>query len=82
MLGASFVPFVLFVPFVALFAALLKELCDQASPTCLMTRTDAGTIVAVEVLVEGNQVAPVRIGLKFVRAKDRSSLICIFQENA
>ena len=79
MLGASFVPF---VPFVALFAALLEELCDQAGPTCLMTRTDAGTIVAVEVLVEGNQVAPVRIGLKFVRAKDWSSLICIFQENA
>src|SRR6185295_7121062 len=66
-----------------LFPALLQELGDEAGPTRLMARADAGAIVAVEVFVEGNQVAPVGIGLKFLgRAKHRPSLIVVLQKNA
>src|SRR5262249_33242112 len=42
---------------------LLDELGDQPRPA-LMTGADTGALVAVEVLVKQQQIAPVRIGLK------------------
>jgi hypothetical protein len=43
----------------------------------------AGTVVAVEVFVEGNEIAPVRISLEFCcTAKDCPSLIAVFQKDA
>src|SRR5258707_1624907 len=46
-------------------AALFKELGNESSPSGLVTRSDASSIVAVEVLVKIDAVAPVRIALKF-----------------
>src|SRR4051812_12846673 len=40
---------------------------DHAGPAGLVVRTDAGPVVAVEVLIELNQVAPMRIVLKPTR---------------
>src|SRR5437870_12654026 len=41
-----------------LLAALLEELGDEAGPARLVARADADAVVAVEVLVEQNHVAP------------------------
>jgi hypothetical protein len=68
---------------VALLAALLEKLCDQSGPACLMAGAYAGTVVAMEVFVEGNEIAPVRISLEFCcTAKDCPSLIAVFQKDA
>src|SRR5262249_10287261 len=47
-----------------LATALLQQLGHEARPPRLMARADAGAVVAVEVLVEPDQVAPVRILLE------------------
>ena len=44
-----------------LFAALLHQFCHDSGPTCLVGRTDAAAMVAVEVLMEEHQIHPVRI---------------------
>src|SRR5262245_61239994 len=44
----------------SLGAALLDQLRDQGGPAGLMARSDAGPVVAVEVLVEQEEVAEVR----------------------
>src|SRR5262245_19718029 len=49
-------------------AALLEELGDQPRPPRLVARTDARAVVAVEVLVERDQVAPVRVALEEFRS--------------
>src|SRR5215472_5411260 len=55
----------------ASLAALLEKLGHQCCPTGLMTGAEPRTIVAVEVLVEQNQIAPVRImGVNRVCAMD------------
>src|SRR5215467_9021595 len=41
---------------------------DDPGPSGLMARPEAGTVVAVEVLVEEDEVAPVRILLEFARS--------------
>jgi hypothetical protein len=41
-----------------------SSLCDKAGPTSLMARPDPGAVVPVEVLVEENVVAPVRVVLE------------------
>src|SRR5262249_60659665 len=41
------------------FTAPLEQFCYQAGPACLMIRADAGAVVAVEVFVKQNEVAPV-----------------------
>src|SRR5262249_15447991 len=52
------------------FTALLEQFCYQAGPACLMIRADAGAVVAVEVFVKQNEVAPVRIAMeKFQTAR-------------
>src|SRR5215475_12020444 len=46
------------------FSTLLKQLGDEGGPAGLMACADRRTRVAVEVLVERNQIVPVRIGLE------------------
>ena len=48
----------------SVFTKLLNELSHQASPPRLMTGTNACSIIAVEVFIEQNEIAPVGIGLK------------------
>ena len=52
----------------------LDELGHQPGPAGLMAGAQPGTVVAVEVFVEEDVVAPVGIGLEFLRAAiDRSA---------
>ena len=63
-------------------AVLLKQLCDEAGPPCLVARADARAVVAVEVFVEGNEVAPIGIGLKLLDvAEYRATLITVSQKD-
>src|SRR5947209_10257780 len=65
-----------------LLAALLEELGDEAGPARLVARADAGAVVAVEVLVEQNHVAPVRVALELLRvAEDRPAAVLAAQED-
>src|SRR5947209_15001560 len=65
-----------------LLAALLEELGDEAGPARLVARADAGAVVAVEVLVEQNHVAPVRVALELLRvAVDRPAAVPAAQED-
>src|SRR5581483_5580762 len=50
----------------ALLAALLEELGHQRRPARLVARADPGAVVPVEVLVEEDQVPPVRIALELL----------------
>ena len=47
-----------------LLAALLEELGYQAGPAGLVVGAQAGAGVAVEVFVEQNRIAPVRVGVE------------------
>ena len=47
-------------------AALLNELGNQSRPSGLVARSDASAIVAMKVLMEIDEVAPVWIVLKFL----------------
>src|SRR5262249_56373492 len=49
-------------------AEQLDQRCDEPRPAGLVRRSDAGAVVAVEVLEEENQVAPVWVGLELLRA--------------
>jgi hypothetical protein len=51
----------------ALFATLLQEFGHQRGPTRLMTGADASAVIAVEVFVKQDQIAPMRIVLKRFR---------------
>src|SRR5262245_42733569 len=47
-----------------------------------MARAEARAVIAVEVFVEQDQVAPVRIGLEFLRATvDRTPALLVAQED-
>ena len=48
--------------------ALFDEFGDEPGPAGLMACADPGSIVTVEVLVEKNKVAPVRVDLKDLHA--------------
>ena len=50
-----------------MFSTLLQQLGDERGPAGLVARADARAGVAVEVLVERNQVVPVGIGLEQLR---------------
>src|SRR5262249_60185486 len=55
-------------------AALFEQLRDDRRPSRLVTRAETLARVAVEVLVEEDQVAPVRVGLKaLTRAVHRTA---------
>src|ERR1700740_2373926 len=65
-----------------LFPPLLDEFRHQAAPPRLMARTDPRTIIAVEVFVEENQVAPMWIALKrLCFAPHRAAARTIAQKN-
>ena len=65
-----------------LLATLLQELGDERGPASLVTGANTGTVVAMEVLVEGNQIAPVWIVLKLlVGAEHGPALLSIAQED-
>src|SRR5579883_953511 len=65
----------------ALFAALLHEFGEQAGPSGLVAGADAAAVVAVEVFVEQDQVAPVGIGLELVEvAEYRAPAVAVAQE--
>src|SRR4029453_16484566 len=61
----------------------LPQLGDQGRPAGLVTGADASSVVAVEVLVEEQQIAPVRVGLEFLSAAvDGTATIGVPQEDA
>src|SRR4029453_17355029 len=63
------------------FAALLDELGHQPGPARLVVGPDAGAVVAVEVLVEEDEVAPVGIALEaFGRSVDGAPAVAATQE--
>jgi hypothetical protein len=64
-------------------ATLLDQLRNQTRPSRLMTRPDSSAIVTVEVFVEVNEIAPVRIVLEFFEAAvHRARAFCATKENA
>src|SRR5436305_11453079 len=54
----------------ALLPTLLDEFGDEARPARLMVCAQPGAVVAVKVLVEQDQVLPVRIGLELLGAAE------------
>src|SRR5271166_2194160 len=63
-------------------SALLHQLRDDAGPSGLVARSNSGSRIAVEVLMEQHQVTPVRIGLElFEIAEHRAATIFIAKEN-
>src|SRR6266568_3583906 len=61
---------------------LLQQAGDQPRPPRLVACAQAGGVVAVEVFVEGNVIAPRRITLeRFLRSEDRSPPVVIPQED-
>ena len=58
------------------FAALLEQLRDQACPTSLVTRTHSCSGISVKVLVEENEITPVRVGLKLHTSARLCGLSC------
>ena len=64
-------------------AKKLDDLSNDTGPSGLMACSKSGTIVAMEVFVKKNIVAPVRISLEFLRAAKYWSLaILIAGEDA
>lgn len=60
----------------------LDEFGNESCPTGLVTGAQPGTIVAMEVFVEADVVAPMRIVLELLRAAvDGSSAMRVAQEN-
>src|SRR3982751_6786491 len=56
---------------------------DDARPSGLVARAEARAVVAVEVLVEQNQIPPVRIGLELLGSTvDRTPPLAVAQEDA
>ena len=66
-----------------LLLRLLQHLCDESRPTRLMRSPESRAVVAVEVFVEGDVVAPERVVLEgFVSPEDRAISVRIQQENS
>src|SRR5437773_411577 len=64
------------------FPALLDQLRDEPRPSRLVARAEAGAVVAVEVLVEEDEVAPVRVLLELLAAAvDRAAAVAPAQED-
>ena len=47
-------------------AALLNHFGDQAGPSGLMIRAEAGAVVSMKKFIKKNEVAPVRIALEYL----------------
>src|SRR5690348_341192 len=60
----------------------VHDASDNARPSGLMAGTKTGAVVTVEILVEQNQIAPVRIVVELARpAVDRSLPVLILEED-
>src|SRR5271168_808297 len=65
------------------FAALLQQFGDETGPTRLMAGSESRARVPVEVLVEKQQVTPVRVSPKSLhRAMRRPPALFVAQENS
>jgi len=65
-----------------LLTALFDELGNEASPAGLMACSNSRAIVPVKILIEKDEIAPVRIALKkLVRACHGPAAVRITQEN-
>ena len=63
-------------------AAVQEQICYQARPAGLMAGTNTCPIIAVEVFIEKDQVAPMGVALEFLHASvDRSTSRLVTQEN-
>ena len=63
-------------------SALLQEPRDQRCPPGLVAGADTRSGVSVEVLVKGNQIVPVGIGLEPLdRPKDRPATPGVIEEH-
>src|SRR5207248_3600648 len=63
--------------------ALLEQFGDEAGPAGLMVGPKAGAVVAVEVFIEQNQIAPIGIALEdFGSPSDGPAARVVAQENA
>jgi hypothetical protein len=61
----------------------INQRCDRAGPAGLMARSQARTVIPVEVLKEQNEILPVGIALEFLRVSVyRPSSCLIPQENS
>ena len=49
------------------------HLAIERSQAGLMARAEPGAVIAMEVFIKENVVAPVRIGLKFLRAAEKGA---------
>jgi hypothetical protein len=59
----------------------LDQRRDEPRPAGLVRGAQSGAVVAVEVLVEQDEVAPVRVGLELLRAAvDRAAPVAIDEE--
>src|SRR5882724_5846622 len=64
-------------------AALLHQFGDHAGPTCLMAGADPCTRVAMEVLVEQDQVAPMRVSLELFQIPEHwAAAVLILKKDA
>jgi hypothetical protein len=64
-------------------SSLLQQLGDERRPSGLMAGADAGTGVAVEILVKGNQPGPERIPLEALDvAEHRTAALPVLEEDA
>src|SRR5207253_1679916 len=64
------------------FAALLQRLGDQSGPARLVTCPDATAVVAMEIFVEQNEIAPVGVVLELVGLPvDRAATGGVAQED-
>ena len=64
-----------------MLSALYQQFRHERRPAGLMAGTHSGAGIAVEVLVEWNQVVPQGIGLKELDpAKHRTTRLCVVQK--
>src|SRR3989442_12080764 len=62
--------------------ALQEQIGYQSRPTCLVTGSDTGSIIPVEIFIEPDEVTPMRVSLKFLNpTKDRSTPCLITQKD-
>src|ERR1041385_8833461 len=60
----------------------MNESGNQPCPSGLVARSQSGSVVAMEVFVEQQIIAPIRIGLEFFRAPiHRQAPVLIAEEN-
>ncbi|MBP1730764.1 MAG: hypothetical protein H6Q55_1193, partial [Deltaproteobacteria bacterium] len=64
-------------------AEYLDQSCHHARPTRLVARSQSGSVVSMEVLVEKKMVTPVRVMLElFCPSEDGPATICVAKENS